>query len=394
MRNTKIAYVLVAIKNLWFWLGIWVLYYLRFTNYSGIGLIETLMISTATLFEIPTGAVADLLGKRLTLVLSFLIGAAGNFMMGFAPNLSILLLSVPILTLGGTLFSGTLEALVYDSLRVDGQLTKYKRVIANNTTIQFAAYALASVVGGFMYKISPGMPFWIIGYFYVAGALISLLLVEPPIDTEKFSWKNYLLQTKAGFSELFKTPTIKIQTLFLLSVAFFEFISDQMLSDIQVVSFGFSAAVLGILAAVFYTLSALGSQITPRLTKNLSANSSVIWTGILVGLTLILSPLLGIYIGTFLIAIRWILSAVFVNISQEIVNENTESKYRATTISTFNVIASLPYVALAFVIGKTIDATSPNSFSFILGITLFALLLIGSLVLTKKAKPSHTYSQS
>lgn len=64
-KNIAIAYLLTFCKNSWFWLGIWVFYYLQFTNYAGIGIIETVLIITMTLTEIPTGAIADLFGKQL-----------------------------------------------------------------------------------------------------------------------------------------------------------------------------------------------------------------------------------------------------------------------------------------------------------------------------------------
>lgn len=63
-RNIALAYILTISRFSWFWLGIWVLYYLKFTNYTGIGLIEMVMIFTMLLLEIPTGAIADLLGKN------------------------------------------------------------------------------------------------------------------------------------------------------------------------------------------------------------------------------------------------------------------------------------------------------------------------------------------
>lgn len=116
-NNITIAYVLTFAKNTWFWLGIWIFYYLRFTNYAGIGLIETVLIVTTTLTEIPTGAVADLLGKKKTLVIAFLLEAAGAYMMAFAPNYNIVLWSVFVMCVGGAFYSGTLDALVFDSLK-------------------------------------------------------------------------------------------------------------------------------------------------------------------------------------------------------------------------------------------------------------------------------------
>ena len=116
-RNITIAYVLSYLKHSWFWAGIWVFYYLRYTNYAGIGLIETIMIVTMTVSEIPTGAIGDLLGKRITLFIAFFLESFGNFIMAFAPNFGILALSVFVMSFGGTMYSGTAEALAYDSLK-------------------------------------------------------------------------------------------------------------------------------------------------------------------------------------------------------------------------------------------------------------------------------------
>src|SRR3989344_7817931 len=112
-RNIKIAYVLTVLKNSWFWLGIWVFYYLLFTNYAGIGIVETGLIVGMTLGEIPTGAIADLLGKKKTLMISFLLMAAGLFGVGLTPNFLWLPLCVFFARGGTSFFFGTLVALVF-----------------------------------------------------------------------------------------------------------------------------------------------------------------------------------------------------------------------------------------------------------------------------------------
>ena len=68
-RNIKLLKFILPLNQAWFWLGIWILYYLRFTNYTGIGLIEAVVITTGFIFEIPTGALADLIGKKKTIII-------------------------------------------------------------------------------------------------------------------------------------------------------------------------------------------------------------------------------------------------------------------------------------------------------------------------------------
>ena len=105
-RNVAIAYALAYLKQSWFWLGVWIFYYLRFTDYAGIGLIESVMIITMTVGEIPTGAIADLLGKKKTLALAFLLKSSGSFLMALASGFSTVLIAVIVMSIGGTLFSG------------------------------------------------------------------------------------------------------------------------------------------------------------------------------------------------------------------------------------------------------------------------------------------------
>ena len=97
MKNIKLVYILSFLRTSYFWGGIWVLYYLSFTNYAGIGLLESIMIIGSVVTEIPTGAIADLLGKKKTLLFSFISLALGHLIMGIALNFTILALSIIII---------------------------------------------------------------------------------------------------------------------------------------------------------------------------------------------------------------------------------------------------------------------------------------------------------
>lgn len=98
-RNISLVYILTALNYSWFWIAIWVLFYLRFIDYAGIGILESVMITTSFLGEIPTGAIGDLLGKKKTLILAFLLSALGNLTMGLSPSFGILLIMISFIAL-------------------------------------------------------------------------------------------------------------------------------------------------------------------------------------------------------------------------------------------------------------------------------------------------------
>ena len=383
MNNIAIAYFLAFFKNTWFWLGIWVFYYLRFTNYAGIGLIETVLIVTYTLSEIPTGAIADLIGKKRTLILSFLLETIGSIIMSTSTGLNSLLISVFIMCLGGALYSGTIDALVYDSLKEKGQEKDYDKKISNLNTIQLLAPAICSIIGGFLYVISPTFPFWAntIGYFI--GLMASLFLKEPRVDTIKFSFKNFLAQNTKGLSMLFQNSIVKKQTLLLLSVGFFVVISSEMLDSFLGLEFGFREEAQGVLWAVIFIISAAASQLTPFIRKLLMGNLSIYLVGSLMAITFVLSPVAGMLVGGLTLTLRSCLQGIFGNLASITLNDNVESKYRATTISTFNMIKNIPYLLTAYVVGSISDIISAKSTALILGIMLL-VLLVAQIVSTKQ----------
>lgn len=373
-NNIRISYLLAFSKNTWFWLGIWVFYYLRYTNYSGIGLIETTLVITLTLAEIPTGAVADLLGKKKTLIAAFLFEAIGAFMMATAPSYSVLLGSVFVMCIGGALYSGTIDALVYDTLKQHGKEALYDKKISNINTLSLITPAICGVLGGFMYQINPSLPYYANGVGYLIGLVASFFLIEPLIDSEKFSFKNFANQTKYGLKELFKTSQIKNKTILLLSIGFVVVITSEMLNSFLGVEFGFKEEQLGILWSVIFLVSALASQLTPLITKYLKNNLSIFFIGIVISLTLVVSPYLGLAIGGLSLILRTSFEGIFGNLSSIAINKNTESKYRATTISTFNMIKNIPYILCAYFIGTISDQISAKNTAFYLGIILIGFI--------------------
>ncbi|MDZ7587101.1 MAG: MFS transporter, partial [Patescibacteria group bacterium] len=339
-RNIYLAYFLAAMKHTWFFLGVWVLYYLKFTDYAGIGLIETVLIVTTSIGEIPTGAVADLLGKKKTLIIAFALEAIGGFLMAFAQNFHQLIFSVFTMCLGGAMYSGTLDALVFDSLKQDKQESKYDQIIANIATISLVTIALVSIIGGWLYSINPRLPFFANAAAYVFGIIASFFLIEPVIDTIKFSARNYFIQTKKGFDQLFSKLNHRL-VFKLLLIGGKLVILDEMMEAFLLVEYGFKDQAMGIIYSLIYILSAFSSQLTPWLKRKLGLNFTLIFIGLILAISLTISPFIGLIFGGLMVILRYNLAPIFSNLTSVIINQHTESKYRATTISTFNMIKNL-----------------------------------------------------
>jgi MFS family permease len=387
-RNILVGYAISFLNNSWFWIGIWVLYYLKFTNYAGIGVLESVMIVTMTFMEIPTGAVADIFGKKLTIFMAMALSGLGSFIMGFAPNFNILVLSIVSMTVGGALYSGTMEALIYDSLKQIKKENDYSKAIKNISSLQLVAFSIAGAIGGFLYKINPGFPFILTGIAQLVACLLTFLLIEPTVDSVKFSLKNYLRQTAMGFDQLFRQGKLRVDILRILSIGVFAVICWEVLNDALAIGFGFSPEQLGIFASILYLSTAVLSRLSDKFIKMFGGVKTNILIGTIIAISLIVSPTVGVALGGLTIFIRVVVSKIFSNITSEVINANTKSKYRATTISTFSMLQNLPYVVLAFVIGTMIDKLSPQIFAFWLGIVM--MVVVGfQLVKFRPAEQGH-----
>jgi MFS family permease len=384
-NNITIAYILTFAKNTWFWLGIWVFYYLTFTDYAGIGIIETTLIITMTLFEIPTGAVADLLGKKKTLLLAFALEFFGGLIMAFAPSFYYIVLAVFIMCVGGAFYSGTLDALVFDSLKTDGKIDRFDKVISNITSISLITPAICSIIGGYLYAANFRLPFILNAVGYLMGLIATFFLIEPKIDTVKFSFTNYLKQTQQGLRQLFINSNITRQTIILLTIGFVTVISSEMVDSFLSFEFGFNDKQMGILWSIIFVFTAIASQYTEKLKNFFGSKTSIYLIGGLMGVTYLVSPYVGIVIGGVSIILRSMSQGVFNNLASIEINNSTESKYRATTISTFNMIKNVPYVLTAYFIGGLADIVSARVISLYLGMGLLVTLMF-FLISTKKTK--------
>lgn len=374
-KNLIISYILSGFRYAWFWFGIWILYYLRYTTYAGIGLVESMMIITATITEIPTGAVADLLGKKKTLTAAFLFMGIGEYLMAMALGLSDLVISVMVITIGGALYSGTLDALLFDTLKEGGKEQQYPRSLAYTNSAKYVAIAITSIVGGFLYTINPRLPFFFTSLAGFLGAFLTFFLKEPLVDTEKFSFGVYIRQTTQGFRQLFRNVAIKKITILLLSVSIFLVILWEMLNDVLAASSGLTPKQLGIFFTAVYLAAAISSYLFGKFPKKFQSLLTFLIVALLVAITLTISPLLGLAGIATMVALRSFTFPLFNITTSTILNQHIESRYRATTLSTFTMIQSLPYVLSAFFIGRLIDMLSVKVFAFWLGLVM--ILVVG-----------------
>lgn len=194
-RNIKISYVYSFLLQLNITSAIWVLY-LAFRGMSlvQIGILESIFHITGLIFELPTGAVADIYGKKFSVVLGRIISVISCILMITSSSFFGFATAFILSSASMNLDSGASEALIFDSLKELGEEDKYKIIWGNLAFIMSISQGIAVLLGGILADIK-FLYAYIFGTIIQAAALISSFsFSEPPnIKNEKKQSGNVIV---------------------------------------------------------------------------------------------------------------------------------------------------------------------------------------------------------
>ena len=155
-----------------------------------IGLAESVLHIVSLLFEIPSGMVADLLGRKKTLVFGGFLGVVANILMAFAPNLFFICFAMGLNAISNTMFSGTSTALVYDSLKQADCAEDYIKVSANSSLISTAASAIGSLTSTLAQFLHFTGFYLLSALFEFISAFANVLMAEPVVTEAQANRKQ------------------------------------------------------------------------------------------------------------------------------------------------------------------------------------------------------------
>ena len=112
------------------------------------GIAEGVFHLVSFICEIPSGMLADLCGRKRTLVLSWVVAGVSAVLMLTSHTLGGICLSFALSALGYNLASGTREALTYDSLLEAGSAERYLHVSTCQSAIWSATGAMSRLLAG------------------------------------------------------------------------------------------------------------------------------------------------------------------------------------------------------------------------------------------------------
>jgi len=342
-------------------------------------ILQAIYSVTVAAIEIPSGYVADVLGRKNSMIVGTAFGFFGIVVYAFSFGFWGFLPAALCLGIGQSFVSGSDTALMYDSLKEMNREKDFIKLEGRTISMGNFAEAVAFIIGGFLADFTLRTPFYFqIGIAFI-GVLIAFLLVEPNTvkmkDGKTKPWRNmkniirFSLQenTRLRYYILY-SAVIGATT---LCMAWFAQPYFQTIGIEDGIYFGIIGAGLNFAVAItaFYA-----HQIENRFKTN---SILILLLVVLIACYFIISQV-ATYWGLAALVVFYFTRGIATPILRDYMNRETPSEMRATVMSIRSFIIRLLFASLSPFLGYYADVYSVQEALLLSGILFF---ILGSIVL-------------
>ena len=356
---------------------IWVSFYTRIISFSQLAILSALHFGLIMILELPTGAIADIIGRRKTIILGLILLGIGQILLAFSFNVYTVFIFFLICSIGEVFMSGSDTAIIYDSLKELGIENKFSSITANNHFIFRIALIIAFFLGGYLYEFHIALPFILMGLTKIVAIPLVIMMVEPKIDSVKYSLKNYIQQTKQGFNQLIKNGYIKRLSIYYGLIGGITYSCLHYFNLAYAKNIGLSNIEVSWYFAVIYLITSVA--VVKLSGSKLIDNKNLVY--LMFPVLMIVSLVPGMVAGKSL-GLILLFGTIFTGLSRftildKYTNQEILSKYRATAISSLNMFVSFIYIIIVGLSGIIQDQYGTKLiFSFLGLISLLVILPI------------------
>lgn len=201
-RNARLYSWYVTFRDPIFWGPVLILSLMRLgkMELSDIYIMEGIVLIGFMVLEIPSGALADLIGRKKTIVVGALFQLASKIWFACITSPIDVWCANILWMIGASLTSGADSALLYDSLKEDGRESEYRKIEGRAMGNWLFLVAVGSLAAGFLAEYSLRLP----AILSIPGVLFSSVLPfffrEPPA-TKKYTPREqiHIMKTSSLF---------------------------------------------------------------------------------------------------------------------------------------------------------------------------------------------------
>ena len=354
-HNILKMYLLKAV--LWFMVAMPII--VLFFQEHGLTLTEVMILQSiysfsVALFEIPSGFIADVFGRKRTIVLSTIFTFIGFLGFSFFGGFYAFAIAQVLVGIGGSLMSGSDSAIIYDTLLETNSKTKYTKIEGKAYAIGNFSEAFAGILGGFLAVGSIYMPIYVQTSILFFSIPIAFTLIEPNMHKE-----NKLDRSFNAVLEVVRFAIIdnkKLKWLIIYSSAMgVATLSMAWFAQPFFKAINTPLAYFGVLWAILNFSAGITSFNAHQLSYKYNTYKVLFFISLSMTISFIMLGYNTSFIGLIFILFIYLLRGLVTPILRNAINEATTSNKRATVLSIRSLIIRVSFAISAPILGYIAD---------------------------------------
>jgi len=325
--------------------------------------------------EIPTGYFADVMGRKVAMALGAVLRPLAILVYLCSDSFWGFVLAECCMGFSACMRSGADSSMLYDTLLELKREKEHKRFEGTAHFFTNIGTSVAGILGSLLAVISMKLPF--IGTMCISLIHLPLIfsLQEPKrIMVKPKRLRDHYIEILRAIRFTMRHKSVLYASLYMMLVvnvnavgvwAYYMYYGD----------LGIGLAYYGLLAALFWFFSGMGSRLCHEINKRWGEQRALL-------LPLLVAPsliLMGQYKSVWilpLIAFNAFLWGMSTPLLRDVIHRNTRSSRRATVLSVANMARRFGYLFFAFAVGYITDITNIQN-----GLTALGLLMIVTAVI-------------
>ena len=372
MKNNIIKmYFLKAI--LWFMVSMPIIV-IFFTNEHNLSISQVMILQaiysiTIAFFEIPSGYIADILGRKKSIIFGTVFSFIGFIFFSFFSGFVFFAIAQIFVGLGGSLISGSDVALIYDTLIEINQTESYTKIEGKNYAIGNFSEAAAGILGGILAVTSLYLPIYVQTFIIFFSIPVAFSLIEPNVNKDK-KIKKSILDIKNVFVETLMINS-RLKWLIILS----SFVGVATLSIAWFIQpyfqlIGVHLSLFGLLWASLNFLAGISSYNAYRFINYYKTKYFYFIISTLLFSCILFMGFTFSYFGIFFVIVIYIIRGILTPFLRDEINKIIESKRRATILSIRSFV-----IRISFAISAPLIAYFGEIYSFSFSFYILAIFV-------------------
>lgn len=342
---------------------------------NGLGMQDIMLLKgiysiAIVLFEIPSGYFADVLGRKMTMILGAVLGAVGFVIYAFSGGFFGFLLAELTLGIGQSFISGADSALLYDSLKAEGREGEYVKEEGRVMSLGNFAETGAAILGGILAEVSLRTPF--VAQIFIAALAIpaTLTLVDPTQGQgRKGSLKDVLaIIRKALWEDKKLRMAILLSSIIGASTVTYAWFVQPYLALLQ-----FSPWEIGVIWSLLNLSVAVVTLFAYKIVERLGKPQTL---GVIVAFIslgyIVTGSINSVYTLIFVFTF-YMVRGIATPVLKDYINQYTESNVRATVLSMRSFIIRFAFALFSPFLGWYADVFSLRQALLLAGVVFLVL---------------------